>query len=136
MMANYGNGFWTVGASITNTRSLPWSPEEDAALGKAFMELDLDGPPLHEWCRQNSVLRSPGAIDARLAALNFFDVRSLQKKIESHAHRDKRGFVNLRPVHELRRELADRRLKNEIAIAKLEAATAPLYKNREAWESL
>ena len=107
---------------------MPWTPTEDAALGRAFIDLDLDGPPLYKWCRKNNILRSPGAIDARLAKLNFFDTPDDPpgtKRMIAHTDRiDKK---------EEQRRKAALNLKNQIALAKLEKPFAAPYKNEECW---
>ncbi len=134
-MANYGKGFWSVGASITNTRSLPWSPEEDATLARGFIDLDLDGSDLHTWCRENGILRSPGAIDARLEKLDFFDTEAIKSKIEKATIKPPLFHPRLKPDDKLRLELARRELANQVKLAVIEALTAPLYRPKdEDWK--
>lgn len=116
-MANYHN----VGPSISGGRSMPWSPKEDEMLGRAFIDLDLDGTALHIWCRKNGILRSPGAIDARLVRLNFFDTADLKRKMRDFHPR-------LNPDYKMRAELSRKQLANEIKLARIEALSAPLYK--------
>lgn len=121
-MANYHN----VGPSISGGRAMPWSPKEEELLAHAFIDLDLDGGALHGWCRKHNILRSPGAIDARLAKLNFFDTREIRLQMGREA-KSKAFHPRLKPSEKLRAELARKELANQIKLALIEAPTAPLY---------
>lgn len=112
-----------VGESISRRYNLPWTPEEDAKLSRAFIDLDLDGEKLHMWCRSHGIERSPGAIDRRLSDLNFFDVRP----IEIQRYRN----AGARAENTYTLELAKRNLANQIKLATIEAPHAPLFKPEE-----
>lgn len=129
-MANYGN-FGRIGQSLGGHHALPWSPADDAKLGHAFIDLDLDGDALYRWCRKNDIMRSPGAIDARLAKLNFFDNSDLQARVADLAPKVRACFTQAKPTDAYRLELTRRALANQVKLAKIEAATAPLYRPKD-----
>lgn len=116
-----------VGSAAQHQRAVyspTWTAKETADLARAFIDLDLDGPPLYRWCISHGINRSPGAIDARLAKLNFFDTEAVLDEIKARP-KPKRLTVNGIPD----KKLADANLANQIKLARLEAeAGAPLYR--------
>jgi hypothetical protein len=116
---------WHAGQSIEGA-ALPWTPKEIADLARAFIDLDLDGPRLYAWCAAHGINRSPGAIDARLAKLNFFDTEAAENEIKARP-KPAKTYTGIPD-----KKLADFNLANQIKLARLEAeAGAPLYKPKE-----
>jgi hypothetical protein len=102
-----------------------WSAKEIADIARAFIDLDLDGPDLHKWCRDNGIDRTPGAIDKKLSDLNFFD-DATPAKATAHAPTKGRAARTVKSA----RQCALANLQNQIKLAKLEieAKSAPPYK--------
>lgn len=120
-------GIWVNGAGET---AHPWSAKEVALLGYAFIDLDLDGPDLHQWCKANGVDRTPGAIDVKLRDLRFFD-DTLPPRLSRMPRASIRHGATLRDKAE-EMKLAKRNLALQIKLAKLEAAAGvPPYKGVE-----
>jgi hypothetical protein len=108
-----------------------WTAEEVAKVAHAFLDLDLDGPDLYEWCDNNGVDRTPGAIDVKLQELNFFDedaerrrrVKAAKALKDSKAHAAKQ------------KAFCDSYRRQQIALAKLEMAAGvpPLKTGKLEW---
>lgn len=89
----------------------PWAEQEKLLLAVGFLQKDLEGTELHRWLRKQGSLRSPGAIDAQLVRLNYFDTYASLgiKNSKSPTKRRK---------HDL--DLAKRALRKEIELARRE----------------
>jgi hypothetical protein len=90
----------------------PWTPAEDLLLATGYLDMQLEGKKLHMWLRERGMLRSPGTIDKRLVDLKCFGQKTKRQR-ESLLYR-KETFDAV--------ELAKMQLKNEIELAKAEAA--------------
>lgn len=115
-------GVWYATGDINQNHAPLWTKEEELKLYRAFIDLDLDGPALYKWCKDNGLNRTPGAIDQKLTRANFFKLTPPPEKlIRAHVNKDRRYA----------QERANRNLRNQIELAKLEAETAPLFKPPE-----
>jgi hypothetical protein len=115
------NGYWYVDNKLLRAPAPPWTQEELTKLARAFIDLDLDGPPLYQWCARNGLRRTPGAIDARLVTMGLVPA-------ERADHVTRRPLVNGVRNKAEAAEKARRNLANQIKLAKMEAETAPLFR--------
>jgi hypothetical protein len=112
--------------SVYHNRLL-WTREEELRLVHAFIVLDLEEDDLYKWCQNHEIIRTPEAIKSRLSLLGFLPTKDLRKKKKDLATL-LRGRSPKSRYADVERELAEINLKNEIALAKLECATASIYR--------
>jgi hypothetical protein len=122
---------WQAPANIRDVKPRKWSDSEKAALARAFIDLDLDGPDLYRWCKANGIDRQPAAIDAQIARMDFFD-NDVAKQKATEWVKKRYHLAGSRLTHPGNApaylEAARKELANQIRLAKLEAPFAPLYR--------
>lgn len=110
--------------------STPWAKQEIDTLRHAFIEKGLMNEALATWCRGHGCFRTAVDIRAKLRELDYFVQRPADRSlleirresaILSHAARRR----NAAPAE---RQQAIQQLAREIAAARAEAATAPLFR--------
>ena len=111
-----------------NSARAQWTAEEVAIVARGFIDLDLDGEPLYEWCHKNGVDRTPGAIDAKLAEHGFFDTEAERTK-KLNARRAKALMASKR------KDVAALMHKRQIVMAKLEAEAVGNAKTIKPYQS-
>ena len=111
---------WYAEGHMALSHGLPWTAAEDVILSRGFIDQDLEGIALYEWCVKHGLMRSAGAMDNRLVELCFFDAK-VKKSHNGSGRGQPRGTFPDR--HKRARSLADAQtnLANQIRLAKLEA---------------